>query len=715
MPRRPMTVEDLWSLPRVGAPAPAPDGKTFIVPVTTYSLDTNRGTTQLWQVPATARGAGDGAKNDPAIALTHADNSSGGVAWSPDGSRIAFLRKPGGAKGDGGAAAPKRGLSSPGPKHADQAQLYVMPVGGGEAQRMTDLPLGAVDPKWFPDGRRIAFLSPVYAEALTLEATAERAKQNQDDPMTARVTEDRFYRFWDHWLTDGKVHHIFVLDTETGDVTDLTPKWKAPWDPMDPSGQYDISPDGKEIVFGAVKSKPPHDPLLMGIFTVRVPSKPGERPGKIEAITPRHKADTTSPIYSPDGKWIVYGMQREFDFYADKVRIAVRHRTTKKEVVLTETWDASASEFRFASDKTLCIVAEVEARSAIYVIDLARAIVNPGKIVPRELVRGGTFAGVRPAGKRLFSTVSHVDRPPEIVSYDLQGKAEIHHTAFTKPVMDGVLTCETEEITFKGAEGDDVQMFLLYPPGVKRPAKGRKPSRRYPLVHMIHGGPHGVFGDQWHWRWCAQVFASPGYAVALVNFHGSTSWGQQFTASILGRWGDQPYRDIEAATDALIERGVADPKKLAVSGGSYGGYLVSWIASQTDRYACIVNHAGVCDFQTQYASDVTQGRRRSMGGEPWDDIEGMDRWNPMRHASGFKSPMLVIHGEKDYRVPYNQALEIYNVYKAMKLPARLVVYPNENHWILTPRNNRHWYGEVLGWFKRHLGTTKAASKAKRSS
>jgi dipeptidyl aminopeptidase/acylaminoacyl peptidase len=219
---------------------------------------------------------------------------------------------------------------------------------------------------------------------------------------------------------------------------------------------------------------------------------------------------------------------------------------------------------------------------------------------------------------------------------------------------------------------------------------------------MVHGGPHAAFGDTWHWRWNAHAFAARGSVIALVNFHGSTGWGQEFTASILGRWGDQPYDDIMAATDHLIAKGLVDPKRMAAAGGSYGGYLVSWIAAKTDRFACIVNHAGVCDFQTQFGSDVTQGRRRAMGGSPWEGIEAMDRYNPIRSASGFKTPMLVVHGEKDYRVPYGQALEIYNILKGKKVPARLVVYPDENHWILKPRNSRHWYGEVLGWLDRWL-------------
>lgn len=710
MTRHPMTVEDLWSLPRVGNPCPSPDGSRFLAPVTTYSMDTNEGTTRLWLVPAGARGAGNGRKEDPARPLTAVEASSSQAAWSPDGTRIVFVRKPGGEKGDGGAKSGARSTTKPGPKFPHRPQLYLQKIDGGEAERLTDLPLGVVDPRWFPDGKRIAFLSPVYNDALTLEKTEARAAELEGDPVQAHVTEDRFYRLWDTWLTDGKIHHLFVLDLETRQVVDLMPRWTGLFDPMEPAGHYRIAPDGKEIVFSTSKTRPPHDPVLWGVFTVVVPATLGgsAKTGTIKPVVPlRYPADTMLPVYSLDGRWIVFGLQREFDFYADRVRVVAHDRRTGKQTVLTESWDFSASELVFGDDaRTLYIVAEVDARTALFALDFPAALKNPEASPPREILRGGTLGGVRVAGSRVFSNRSTVSSPPEILVSDLQGKEPTLATGFTEPGMSRLLLSETEEVYFTGAEDHRVHMTILYPPGAKKPRKGGRPSRPWPLVHMVHGGPHGVFGDQWHWRWCAQAFAAPGYAVALVNFHGSTSWGQDFTASILGRWGDQPYRDVMAATDYLIGRGIADARRVAVSGGSYGGYLVSWIASQTDRFACIVNHAGVCDFQTQYASDITQGRRRSMGGEPWDDVKGMDRYNPMRHAKGFRSPMLVIHGEKDYRVPYVQGIEIYNVYKAMGRPARLVVYPDENHWILKPRNSRHWYGEVLGWFERWLRPAK---------
>ena len=301
--------------------------------------------------------------------------------------------------------------------------------------------------------------------------------------------------------------------------------------------------------------------------------------------------------------------------------------------------------------------------------------------------------------------MSTLASPPEIVSLALDGSERRAVTAFTGPVMRTVRTGRVEDTTFAGADDDPVQMFIVHPPETGRGSgsgRGKTRRRRRPLVHLIHGGPHASFSDQWHWRWNAQIAAAPGYVVALVNFHGSDGWGHAFTDSIVGAWGDKPYEDVMKATDVLIDRGIADPKRMAATGGSYGGYMASWIASQTDRFACIINHAGVCDLQTQFSSDIPHGFPDIAGGAPWKDQEGMDRYNPIRHARGFRSPMLVLHGEKDYRVPYYQGLEIYNIYKSMKRPARLVVYPNENHWILKPGNSRHWYGEVLGWLKRWL-------------
>ena len=693
MPRRPITVEDLWAIPRVGSPVPSSDGAFAVVPVTTYSMETNEGATRLWLVPA---------GGEPPRALTSTDSSSSQPAVSPDGARIAFVRKPGGAK--------PAGKGRRGPSFPDQPQIYVLPVGGGEPERMTDLPLGVADPRWFPDGRRLAFLAPVRTSAPTIEGTTEFVKSAETEPAKPFVTEDRVYRFWDRWLTDGKVHHLVVLDTVSRELVDLTPSLTRWFPLMDPSDHYRIAPDGREIAFSACRSDPPFDPVVWGVWTVRVPESIAAGAALVppSLVTSDHPADAERPIYSPDGRYLVYGIQREIDFYGDKTRLVALDRSSGRHTVLTEAWDRSAQGWSFGDDsRTVFLMTETEGRSAILSLDLEAALADPDRNPPRELVRGGTFTPPMPAGGRIFTTLQSLAEPPEAVSYSADGTGFRRLTQFTAPEarsqgdghQAGIDLGRTEETVFGGAGGRAVQMFLVHPPeSAAAPTRGARP-----LVQVIHGGPHAASADQWHWRWNAQLFAAPGYLVAMVNFHGSTGWGQEFTASILGRWGDQPYQDVMAATDVLIERGLADPARMAAAGGSYGGYLASWIASQTDRFACIVNHAGVCDLQTQFGSDISQGRRRAIGGSPWENADAMDRWNPMRHARGFRSPMLVIHGERDYRVPYIQGLEIYNVYKAMKLPARLVCYTDENHWVLKPANGRHWYGEVHAWLARWLG------------
>ncbi|MDM7914883.1 MAG: S9 family peptidase [Candidatus Eisenbacteria bacterium] len=707
--------DSLWSLPRVGEPCVAAAGDRLVVPVTTYSMEKNEGKTRLWLIPGDAAGAGRGGRGDAARPLTSADTSSTQPALSPDGTKLLFVRK---APRGSSSSATDAGQPPEAP------QLFLMTLEGGEPERLTDLPFGVADPRWFPDGRRVAFLAPVFASDPSIEGTEKRAKKLDDDPVKVRVTEDRVYRYWDHWLTDGKVHHLFVLDLATRAMSDLTPESDRWFDLDDPSDQYRIAPDGSEIVFSACRTRPPHMLLQWGIYRVAVPARLSPRSApRARELTGGKWAQALRPVYSPDGRWILYGMQREVDFYADKVRLVALNRSSGEHHVLTEDWDLSASGWEFAEDSSLVwLQAEAEGRTALFTLDFAAALRGTGKRAIRERVRGGTIGAPRVGGGRVFASLSSLGRPPEIVRFDPRRRVLTAITDFTGPRMRRIELAEVEEEVFPGANGEPVQMFLLRPKRSRPPStggavqRGRRASEALPLVHMVHGGPHGAFLDQWHWRWNAQAFAAPGFLVAMVNFHGSTGWGQKFCASIQGSWGDAPYRDVMAATDRLIERGLVDPRRMAVAGGSYGGYLACWIASQTDRFAAIVNHAGVSDFQTQYATDLTQGRPRAMGGSLWDDIEGMDRYNPIRHAAGFRSPMLVIHGERDYRVPYDQGLEVYNVYKARGLPARLVCYPDENHWILKPRNSRHWYAEVLSWLERWLragSARRGASAAER--
>jgi dipeptidyl aminopeptidase/acylaminoacyl peptidase len=379
-------------------------------------------------------------------------------------------------------------------------------------------------------------------------------------------------------------------------------------------------------------------------------------------------------------------MQREIDFYADRVRLVRYDRSALEHEVLTEDWDRSASGWEFTGEGNLILTAEDRGR-----VNLYRTALTPGE--PELVAGGGTFAAPAPAGSRLFAQLQELSRPAEIVEVTGNGVDPI--TSFTGSVMSELHLGDVEEVEFAGADGATVQGFVVYPPNFDA-------STTWPLVHKIHGGPHGIFGDFFHYRWNAHAFAAPGYVVAMINFHGSTSWGQDFATSIHGEWGDKPTRDILAATDQLIERGFIDPDRMAITGGSYGGYMTAWLSTQTDRFACAVAHAAVTNLGGMYASDFTQGRPRAYGAEYFEDRERVELWSPSAHAAGYSTPTLIIHGEQDFRVPVTQGLELYGVLKAKGVEARLVYYPDENHWILKPRNSIHWYGEVLGWLDRYL-------------
>jgi dipeptidyl aminopeptidase/acylaminoacyl peptidase len=654
--KRVLTAEDLWKFRRVGAPVPAPNGSFVLAPVTTYDMDENRGRTRLWLVPSSG---------EPRP-ITAEGASATEPALSPDGKRIVFARCQG----------------------EEKPQIHLLSLEGGEAERLTDLPLGVFDPKWFPDGKRIAFGGYLFAEAPTPEGTKELAERRAKDPVKVHITSDRVYRYWDKWLTGGEVPHLFVLDLETRALTDLTPEGAGWFDFMEPGGQYDIAPDGSEIVYAANSSSPPHYLLRWALFTVPTSG------GPIRCLTPEggapeNVADVHRPRYSPDGKSIVYGFQRDPFFYADRIRLARYDRTTGTHSVWTEEWDRSPSEWAFLEDGSLAIEAEDQGRVALFHL-------RPGEKIPRRVHGEGTAGALRISGDRLYFTLQSLVAPAEVMSVRSDGSELTQHTRFNAEILDEIAMGEVREMIFEGANGDPVQMYVVTPPGFD-------PSRKYPLVHVIHGGPHAIAGDNFHYRWNPQLFAAAGHIVATVNFHGSTSWGQEFAACIQGGHGDRPFTDIMKATDTLIATGNVDETRMAATGGSYGGYLVCWIAGNTDRFRCLVNHAGVFDLIAEYGSDITQGRHQAYGGEPWDRLDSIDRWNPARFARGFTTPMLVIHGERDYRVPHGQALAVYNIYQAKRVESRLVFFPDENHWVLKPKNSIVWNREVRAWLDRHLG------------
>lgn len=641
----------LWSLPRVGAPAVAgPD--RLVVPVTTYDVDENQGTTRLWLVD------GEGG-SEP---LTPEELNATKPIVSPDLRRLAFV-------------AAKRGESD--------KQLYVVDLSGGEPEAVTDLPLGCLGGRWLPAGSELIVLAYVLRDHLSTDATAAELERRKKAKFTVHETEFATYRYWDLWLTTGEVPHLFRLDLEDRQLSDLTPNairwWQWP-NTDDPWDNFDISPDGRFVAFSADASDPPHRQLRHSIFELDLTT------GEERELTPTAPSHASRPRYSPDGREILFGQQIQPGFYGDRVRLAISDRASGVHRILTEEFDRSCDMWTFDGQEEIIFLAEDHARTALYRL-------SPIQDGPIELARGGTLASpVVDANGTVFMLRHGFTQPPEVVRLDSEG-ALVPVTHFTDPHLTDVAWAEIEDHTIPGADGEPVQFYLVNPPG---------DSGRKPLVHLIHGGPHACFGDSWQWRWHGQIFAGFGYRLALVNFHGSTSFGEAFTSSIRGAWGDMPHRDIEAVTDHLIGLGLVDEARMAIAGGSYGGYLTAFLTTQTDRYAAAIVHAGVTNFGGTYASDVTAGRPQAYGAEIFEDRARVDRYSPSSHASGYQTPTLVIHGEKDYRVPHTQGLELYGVLKAKGVPARLLFYPGENHWILSPQASLHWYGEVERWLNLYL-------------
>ena len=634
---------------RVGQPAPIPGTEAAVVPVTTYDVAENEATSRLYRISA------DGT-TDP---ITRSGVDASAPAPSPDGSRIVFLRKDASGK----------------------PQLNLMRLDGGEPEPITDLPLGAGPAVWVPDGSGLVFAAPLYRDYPSLEATAEVHPDHKDRKLKAVVTEDRIYRFWDKWLAGAEIHHLLHYDLSSETLRDLTPNLTAWLAFDDPADTFDVSPDGTEVAFTADISPPPHGVDQFAVHTVPLAG------GTIHRITADPPARQYRPRYSPDGRFLLFGFQREADFYADRVRLGFFDRDAGTETALTENWDRSASGWEWVDNSTIVLSADDEARVRLYTTTISGT-------KPAPISEGGATHGARPAPDRIWCRYEDSTRPPE-VAVIAEGERLIVGS-FNDALLAELDMGPAEEFTFAGAGDRAVQGWVVYPPGFT-------PEQQWPLLHNIHGGPHGVNGDMWHWRWNTQVFAAAGYVVASVNFHGSSGWGQDFAASILGSWGDQPAADVLASNDHLLDRGFIDADRIAIAGGSYGGYLVAWLTSLTDRFAAAICHAGVTDLLGQWASDITAGRERSIGGLPWEDLEAVQRWSPVAHTTHVVTPTLVMHGERDYRVVVTQGLVWYGLLQAMGVPARLVYYPDEGHWIQKPQNSLHWYDEFLTWLDRWIG------------
>ena len=647
------TAEHLWQMKRAGTPVVSPDGAQSLFTITSYNTETNESSTFIYLL--------DNESGEKTQLSFYGSESA--PFWCPAGKNLGFVSRRDGRPG----------------------QLYIIRHGLMEAKRITDLPVGVFAPKWFPDGERIAFAANIHPEYngdfKLLEDIINRQKESK---VSAKVTENVMYRFWDRWLTDGFYPRLFSVDLKSETVTDLMPR-TSNYFAMMGGVSYDISPDGQEIAVSMNSTPPPFSKLNYDIFLLKTDGS-----GAIQSITTDNPADDLDPVYSPDGRSILYGRNNKADFYADNTQMVIYNRSSGDHYNITAGIDLSCEQWKWSVDgETIFFHAQYQAGKPVFSIP---ATGGPHKI----LLEGGNNNNLSVADNdRLIFTNDNLNNPADICRINIHGTDFEQLTDLNSDILGKIEIGEIENVRYTGADNTEIQMYIVYPPGFD-------PSEKYPLVMMIHGGPHGIFGDQWHYRWNAHLFAEPGYVVAMPNFHGSTSFGQDFAESIHGSHADKPFRDIMKAADYMIDRGFIDQDRMAATGGSYGGYMVSWIAGHTDRFACLINHAGVYNIHMQFSADYTWYRPHQYSGSPWENFDKLMEANPAMFAHNFKTPMLVIHGELDYRVPVGHGLLVYGIYKRMGLDARLVYYPDENHWILSPQNSLFWYREFLDWLARYL-------------
>ncbi len=707
---RPITVDDLWAMKRFGATTLSPDGRWACVAVVGYSMAGNESTSQLWIL------ATDGSLQRQ---LTRGQKD-GDPQWSPDGRWIAFTSKR--MKPDGSAL-------------EDEPQLYLISPHGGEAMRVAAVATGVGGLRWFPDSRRIAFVSWVWPDAKTPKGQAKRMKADRDDKVKAHIVEDNHYRYWDHWFPRGRRPHLHVAALSTLDlaagapvdavVTDLFAGTDFHLPRQDPDAKaYDISPDGREVAFTFDFEPQPRAPAFTDVVLMDV------RRGRWRAPTRDTGRAEESPRYSPDGRWIAMLSADLAHAYNEEARIALIRRSDDVVVPLTFAWDRGVhGPVAWAHDATrLYFLAETEIAQPIWTVAVPDARdASPAQAVPNELLRGPRHGGVATDlavsanGATLAYARSTMTTPPTLYACDAHGRREQPIERFNSPVMEGLARAESHSVTLAGFEGAPVQMWVVTPPGFDGadPTAAGDGGRRWPLMHMIHGGPHTCLNDSWHWRWNMALFAAQGTIVAAVNYHGSTGWGQRFVSSINGDLGRRELADIEAGTEFLLATGRIDPKRVTATGGSYGGFMVALMNGRATRgrYAAYVCHAGCFDWVSMMSSDGYFWFEHELGGFAWQTEDRVLAQSPHHYAAAFETPTLVMHGELDYRVPYTQGLAYYNTLRAIGVPSRLVMFPDENHWILKPQNSRLWYREFFAWLGRFAGPgdAKPAKRRRKSA
>jgi len=658
--KHPFTFEDLMALKRVGGPVVSPDGKWVLFSAVDVSLNENKKTSHLWVVPLGAVPLTGG----EARQLTADPAGEGGPKWSPDGKRFLFTSA-----------------------HGGSSQVWVADFDAntgsitGTPKAITKLSTEADGPIWSADGKNIVFISEVYpgcADDLCNKASEENQAASK---VKARMFEKLLYRHWNAY-SRSKASHLFVVPATGGVAKDITPgAHDVP--PFNLGGQelYAISPDGQEVAFTSnideVGATSTNNDIFIVPITGGTPKKISTSPG----------SDST-PLYSPDGKYLAWRMQERGGYESDRFRLVIYDRKAGQIQNLTENLDRWIENIAWSPDsKSIYFTSEDKGEIPIYRIDISK----PNQA--QEITRGANDEiQVTQDGKTLVFSRMSAMAPNEVYKLSIGEKVAHQLSHLNDAVLSKVQMSPVESFWFTGAEGAKVQGFLLKPPQYD-------PMKLFPVKFLIHGGPQGAWGDEWSYRWNSQLFAADGYVVVMINPRGSTGYGQKFIDEINGDWGGRPYVDLMNGLDYVEKTYTfADKDRECALGASYGGYMINWILGHTTRFKCLVSHDGM--FNTESAYGTTEElwfNEWEFKGTPWTNRELYRKWSPHLFADKFKTPTLVVHGQLDYRLDVSEGFQLFTTLQRLDVPSKMLYFPDEGHWVLKPQNSDLWYKTVNGW------------------
>ena len=661
---RSYTVDDLLKVRRVSDPQLSPDGRHVAFTVGDVNFADNRVVNQIYVVSVN----GGELKQ-----LTNGKTSSSAPRWSPDGKKIAFTT--------GG-------------------QVWIMDSDdGNDKEQITKISTGAASPVWSPDGKWIAFTSDVYPDCKDDECNKKRDEQAESSKVKAHIVTRLLYKHWDEWR-DVKRTHVFVVSSKGGAARELTTgDWDAPPYAAASGVDYAFSPDSSEIAFLRNPDKVEAISTNSDIYVMPLNG------GAAKNITVRNRGYDASPIYTRDGKFIIYRSQATAGFEADRWRLMAYNRATGASVELTKGFDQQVDDVVLSPDGNhIYFTAGEHGKAPIFRVASGGGV--PQRIVPNIFASG---LRITPDGRRLVFLSSSMIAAPEVYSVNTDGSGLTALTSENRELHASENLKAAEDVEWTGAMGRKIHGFIVKPANFD-------PAKKYPLLVLIHGGPQSAWYDNWSYRWNPQVFANAGYVVFAPNPRGSLGYGQQFVNEISGDWAGKVYVDLmNGVADVLRRNSYLDRNRVGAAGASYGGYMINWILGHNNdprfRFKVLVSHDGVYNLESMYATtEELWFPEWEFKGTPWTNPAMYSRWSPHKFVQNFNTPILIIHGELDYRVPIGEGMQLFTAVQRKGIDSKILIFPDEGHWVLKPQNLQLWFNTILDWVDKYLQPTSRATE-----